>query len=132
MKDLHDNIKVTAVLAPATIDSDTTTAGAIIDTQGFESLEFVVQAGAIADGAFAGALAESDAANMAGETVVAAASLLGTVPSFADTEGGLVKKVGYRGTKRYVRLDLVSTDTDDGGLFGAIAVQSNPRNSPVA
>ncbi len=132
MKDLHNNIKVSTVLAPAIIDSDTTTEGEIIDTQGFESLEFVLQTGELTDGAFAAVLNDSDADDMTGEAVVAAAGLIGSLPDFDDSEGDTVKRVGYRGSKRYVRLDVVSTTTTDGGLVGAIAIQSNPRNAPVA
>jgi hypothetical protein len=139
MKDLHNNIKVTTVLAPVTIDSDTTTAGEVIDTQGFDSLEFVLQAGALTDGVFTAALAESDTVDESGdltsEGVVAASDLIGSLPSVendASDESGLSKKVGYRGRKRYVRLDVVSTGTDDGGVVGAIAIQEGARNNPVS
>lgn len=140
MRDLHNNISVTAALAPATINSDTTTEGVVIDRQGFESLEFAFQAGALTDGIFTAALAEADAVDGEGalvdESTVAAADLLGSLPVLSadgeDDDSEVVRKVGYRGGKRYVRFDVVSTETDDGGVVGATAILGNPRNSPVA
>ncbi len=132
MRDIHNNVKVSIALVAAIIDSDTTTVGATIDTQGFESLEFAAMTGALADGAFAGALYHDNDPLMATETLVLAADLLGTVPAFTSLEGSTIKKAGYKGAKRYVRLKVASTTTTDGGIVGAIAVQSNPRNAPVA
>ncbi len=138
MRDLHNNIKVTTVLAPAVIDSDTDTDGAVIDTQGFESLEFALTAGELTDGVYAAEFEESDelaeGGDLDGGTEVAAEDLLGAAPSFdfeEEADPGATKKVGYIGSKRYVKLIVASTGTDDGGIIGAIAVQSNAHNSPV-
>ncbi len=135
MKDLHNNVMVSPALDPATIDSDTTTEGEVIDTQGFECLEFVVQTGELTDGAYAVALAHSDTLDgdaLDDESAVSAGDLLGDLPSFTDSEGSTTKKVGYLGSKRYVRLDVVTTSTSDGGVIGAVAVQSGARNNPVS
>jgi hypothetical protein len=127
--DLHNNIRVSVALEPQTIDADTTTVGEIIDRQGFASLEFVVFAGTLADGTFTAALTEGDADDLSDGTTVAAGDLLGSLP--VVDESGEIKRVGYRGTKRYVRLSVVSTSTTDGGPLGATAVQSGARNNPV-
>lgn len=140
MRDLHNNIKVSTALAPVTIDSDTTTEGEVIDRQGFESLEVVLQAGALTDGTFTVALAEADEIDESGdlvdESVVSAEDLIGSLPVLlsdgeTDNSGG-VAKVGYRGSKRYIRADVVSTDTTDGGILGALVIQGDARNNPVA
>lgn len=139
-RELHHNIRVSAGLAPVLLNSDTTTAGEVVDRQGFESVEFVLQAGVLTDGSYTLALAEADSIDESGdlvsENVVAAADLLGDLPVVQNDgdgvdDSGLAKKVGYRGGKRYLRADVVSADTDDGGLIGLLVIQGNPRNAPV-
>lgn len=133
MKDLHNNIKVSPAINPAAIiTGNGTTTGAIIDTQGFNSLEFAVQSGTITDGSFACTVFDSDAADMTGEAAAAAADLVGSNPSFAATDDNVVKKVGYIGNKRYVRLKAVQAGATTGGFLAAQAIQGNARNSPVA
>lgn len=140
MKDLHHNIDARTVLAPVTVDSDTTTAGEVIDLQGFESVEFILTAGALADGVFALELAAADAVDENGDlvdevAVTSADELLGSLPSVQnddEDESGVSKRVGYRGEKRYVRADVASTETDAGGIVGVVAVLGDARNNPVA
>lgn len=133
MKDLHNNIKVLSAIAPAAIvAADATKTSAIIDTKDFKSLEFAVQSGAITDGTFTGTVYESDADDMTGETAVAAADLIGTAPVFIATEDNVVKKVGYIGTKRYVRIKMVQSGATTGGFISAQAIQGDPRVAPVA
>lgn len=130
-KDLHNSIKVTPAINPAAaITGNATTTSSTIDTQGFESLEFVLQSGTITDGSFAVTLYEGDAANMSDEAV--ASDTLGAAVNFAATDDNVVKKVGYRGSKRYVRLKLVQTGATSGGFVSAVAVQGHARNAPVA
>jgi hypothetical protein len=138
-KDLHDNIKASTALEAQVIDSDTTTEGEVIDTQGFESLEFLMSAGELADGVFTAVLMESDEVDESDELVdptsVDAGDRLGDLPVLQNDDGddsGLTKKVGYIGGKRYVRLDVASTGTTDGGIINAIAAQGSARNAPVA
>ena len=42
MRDLHNNIKAEVALNTAAISTDTTTAGNIIDMQGFGSVAFII------------------------------------------------------------------------------------------
>ena len=63
--DLHNNIKQTLAFATAVIATDTTTAGIIIDTAGFESMEYIIQSAAITDGAYAFKLEDGDDAALA-------------------------------------------------------------------
>ena len=136
MRDLHNNIKVSPAIDPAAIRTgNATTTSATIDTQGFESAEFAIQSGVITDGTLTPALYEGDAANMSDEAVVTdPLSLLGTVAgaTFAITDDSVVKKIGYRGSKRYVRLKITQAAAVTGGFFDAICVQGHARYTPVA
>jgi len=130
-KDLHNNLKFTPAINPAAaITGDGTTTSAIIDTQGFESLEFSCQSGVITDGSFTGSVYEGDASDMSDEAV--ATELLGSAPVFSASNDNVVKKVGYRGGKRYVRIKFVQAGSTSGGFLSCVAVQGHARNSPVA
>jgi hypothetical protein len=91
--------------------------GNIIDRQGFEELTFQLVTGAVttadADNTITVALYESDASDMTGETVVAAADILGDLPVINDatTQDDSLLDVGYVGGKRYVRPKLVIDGT---------------------
>ena len=60
--------------------------------------------------------------------------LQGSNPSFAVTDDNTVKKFGYRGTKRYIRVDVksVTGSPSTGGEFAAIVVRGFPRHAPVS
>lgn len=134
MHELHNNISAVVALNTAAITSNTTTNGAIIDTNGFGCLEFVVQSGALTDGTYTPALTEGDASDLSDGSAVAAGDLLGTVAgaTFAATDDNKVKRLGYRGNKRFVRLSLVSAGVTTGVTISAVAVLGHPRKAPVA
>lgn len=132
-RDLHNNVSGAIALAVQNITTNTTTAGAIIDSLGFESLEFFITSGTITDGAYALLLQESDDSGMAGATTVSAENTLGSVTGFVAADDNVVKRVGYIGKKRYVRLSIVSTGVTTGGTnFTATAVKGHPLHAPVA
>lgn len=130
--DLHNNVNVVAVLAPVAIATNTTTNGVIIDTAEYGSLEYIVSAGVLTDGAYAFTIQESDDSGMSGATNVAADDLLGALASLAATDDGKIQRVGIIGKKRYQRIAVVSTGTTSGGLVGIVAVQGTPKRAPVA
>ena len=130
--DLHNRIDDLVAMTSQTIASDTTTVGEIIDSKGFESLEFIAQSGTITDGAYAFLLEESDDSGMSGATVVSADETLGSLTGFADSDDDATIRVGSIGKKRFQRLSLVSTGTSSGGVFSAIAVLGHAHTNPVA
>lgn len=129
--DLHHSIKVSVGLTSQTISTDTTTLGAIIDMQGFESCEFVLISGTITDGAYAVTLLEEDAAGMGAATAVSSDHQLGDA-DFALTDDDAAKRIGYIGKKRYVRLSIVSSATTSGGVFAGVCIQGAAKSQPVA
>lgn len=131
-RDLHNNVKIVPAIDPAAIRTgNAVTTGATIDTSGFESVEFAVQSGAITDGQFAISVEDGDQANMSDAAAVAAADLIGAAPTLLATDDSVVKKVGYRGTKRYVRIKATQTGATTGGFVAAVAILGNPRSAPV-
>lgn len=128
-RDLHDNIDERTALNQQTINTDTTTAGVIIDTAGYESLEFILQTGAVSAGDVTPLLQDGDDSGLSDVAAVAADFRLGNLVTLDAANG--VTRVGYVGKKRYVRLSAVS-DNSANLIAGAIAVLGHPHSAPVA
>jgi hypothetical protein len=133
MRDLHNNIKAEVAFNTAGIVTNTTTVGRIIDMQGFGSAEFLIQAGNLIDGTYTPLIEEGDASNLSDAVAVADKDLLGTEAAavFIATNDHIVNKIGYIGSRRYVRLSILSTGITTGGTVSALIVKSNASDLPV-
>jgi len=127
MKDGISGISLTASLVPAVVSA--TTKGTEVDLQGFNSATVVVNTGAIAgDGLYAMSVQESDTTTDGDFTDVAAADLLGAFP--AGLEASSVYKVGYKGSKRYIRAVITKT-SGTSIAAGAVIALGHPHDAPV-
>jgi hypothetical protein len=125
LRDLYSNIKAIAAIAPAV--QSAAASGAAIDMKGNRSVAFIVNTGAIvSSGDFGISIEESDQSN-AGFAAPDDAYLDGTVP--ATLEANSAYRLGYRGTKRYVRLSLAKAGGTSIAL-GAVAIVE-PLDKPV-
>lgn len=132
MKDLHNNVEARLGLSVQDITTNTTTEGEIIDTAGYEGLEFAIGSGTITDGAYAVSVWESDDSGMAGEAVVPSEETLGNA-DFAAVDDDEVHRIGSVGKRRYQQLKTVSTGVTTGGTnFFAVAIMGKPHHMPVA
>ena len=128
MKDLHNNIQVLSVIDPYDHGTgDTAKTGEIIDIQGGNYLEYIIQTGSLADAdaTFTVLLEESDASDMTGSNAVADADLLGTEAgaSFIFSDDNKIAKIGYVGSKRYTRLTITPANNTGACLLSACAVK---------
>lgn len=132
-KDLHHSVKAIVALAPQSITTDTTTVGEVIDTAGFESVEFVIAAGALADATLVPLITEC-ATSGGSYTAVADADLIGTEAGATLTATGDkdTAKIGYLGAKQFVKLSLVSTSASGANLVGAVALLGDARHATAA
>ena len=123
--DLHNQISVGVGVALTAVANGEDVVGAVIDMQGAAGLEYVLQVGAYTDGNVTPLVEDSDNGTdftavadtflldnvwvVATEdgTAVADTFLLGTEAGAALTAAG-VSKIGYIGSKRYVRLTAVT------------------------
>lgn len=128
MKDAISNFKVAQAIAPAV--ATTAASGSTIDVRGFNSLLFAINTGAIVSvGDFGVKVQHSDTTDNGDFTDAPASAIQGTVP--ATLVAASAYKLGYVGSKRYVRL----ATTKAGGTsiaIGAVAVLGNPAVAPVA
>lgn len=136
MRDIHDNINpVKPGIGYAT--DNTAIVSGIVDTQGFDALEFLIATGTIADvDATATVLVEhGDAANLSDAAAVADIDLLGT-----EAEAGFTfaldlgcRKIGYKGSKRYVRCTVTPLNNSVTAFPVAIVpVLGLPMRAPTA
>ena len=128
MKDLHNNIQVLSVIDPYDhATGDAATVGAIIDNQGGNYLEYIIQTGSLADAdaTFTVLLEEGDASNLSDNTAVVDADLLGTEAgaSFIFSDDNKIAKIGYIGSKRYTRLTITPANNTGAALLSACAIK---------
>lgn len=130
-RDLKNNIKIVNALNIASISTNTTTVGVEVDTQGFESVTFEVITGARTDGTVTPLIQETDTSGSYSGSVDDD-NLVGLEADAALSVQHSRSRVGYIGTKRYVRLSLVSTSVTTGLTAGASAILSDAKRLPVA
>lgn len=132
--DIHSEMTGDTAFTSQTINSDTTTAGEIIDTEGFEGIEFVMLSGTLTDGTYTPLIQDGDDSALSDAANVADDFLTNTEASaaFALADDDTVKRIGYVGKKRYVRLSIVSASTSSGGNLAAVAVKMAAHSKAVA
>lgn len=123
----HDN-KVAQAIAPAVATAAAN--GAAIDLQGFNSVLFAINTGAIAgDGDFGVKIQHSNTTTSGDFVDAPAVNVLGSVPATLAADSAY--RLGYVGGKRYAR--LVTTKAGGTSIaLGAVAVLGEPAIAPVA
>jgi hypothetical protein len=96
---------------------------------GYQDALVVVHTGTITDGTHTIELQESD--DNSSFSAVADANLVGTEPAIVAADDNKTYEIGYRGTKRYLRVIVTAAGTTTGGVYGAVILLANPRVAPV-
>lgn len=128
MRDLYHNIAVRPAIAPAV--QAAAADGAVVDLQGFSRVAFAVNTGAIVGSGDFGVKVQHSDTDQSGDFADAAAGVVDTNAP-ATLVAASAYRLGYRGSKRYVRLSL----TKAGGTsiaLGAVAILGDPASAPVA
>jgi hypothetical protein len=138
MRDQMNNIHPLVAIAPVAARTDNTAVvSSIIDTKGYDSLTWLIVTGTNTDvnATFAVTMDEGDASDLTGSNAVAATDLVGTyaLAGFTFADDAETRKIGYSGSKRYVRLTVTPSGNDSGNIFlAAIALLGNPAQYPTA
>lgn len=138
MKDLHNNIHAVPLIVPIAARTDNTAiVSAIIDRKGYESVELVLVTGTNTDAnaTFAVLVEDGDNSGLSDNVAVADAELLGTeaLAGFTYADDNECRKIGYTGSKRYVRMTVTPSGNDSGNIFIAgVAILSNPLIAPTS
>lgn len=137
MRDLYNRIKVARALSPVSgAGDDTAQVSQIVDRSGYDSLTFLIALGAIADAnaTFTVLVEDGDDSALSDAAAVADEFLLGTevAASFQfDSDDG-VRKIGYRGPKRYVRMTITPANNTGAWLVCVVAVKGHAGLEPVS
>lgn len=128
MRDIASNIGVKLALSPAV--QAATIKGNAIDTNGFNSVAFVVNTGAIVSaGDFTAKLQHSDTTTDGDFTDVVAADQTGSFGASLPADASV--KAGYIGNKRYIRV-VLTKNSGTSIAAGAVAVLGHAADRPVA
>lgn len=126
MKDLYHDLKAVYSIYAASLGAAAKTGDAIVDLQGYEGATIICFSGALTvDMPFQ--LMHGDAANLSDAAAVPDGDLIGLEPTLLQATDNEVKTFGYKGTKRYLRVDT----TTGTGIAGAIIIKGFPRHAPV-
>lgn len=135
-KDLANSVDVRSAITNQAIGDNNGATGTIIDTQGFESVTFVLQVGTVTDGDYTLDLEEGDDSGLSDTAAVDNADLIGTEAgaSFsADTDDDKISILGYTGSKRYLRLNITSANTATGvDAIGATCILGHARDTAIS
>lgn len=132
-QDLSKSVKLaTPTIVVAT--DDTPIVSSIVDTAGFDALMFAIGTGTLADAAatFTVLVEESDASNMSGANAVADGDLVGTeaAASFTQADDGITRKIGYTGSKRYVRLTITPSGNATSAPICIMPILGHAKKAP--
>lgn len=141
LHDLQNNAKQLRVIGPVAIGANATKSGVVIDRLGYGGVQFYAQYGAVTttgsvvtlvalEGDVTGTLTSVADADLVGTEVLA--SLPAATPRTSGTAQNVAKRLGYKGGKRYVTVNSVSTGTTSVGCVSITAVLFNPAVAPIA
>lgn len=141
MRDTHNNIDAVRSIAPVAAGvTGTGQVGKIVDTAGYEGVEFILSYGTITatNATITPVIKHGDVTGTM--TSVADSGLLGTeaaagiaagTPRTSNSNKNVSKRIGYIGGKRYVSVNLVPTVTATTPVSATVLL-THPRSAPVA
>ena len=137
MRDLANHIHPVRAISPAAAVADNTPlVSSIIDLAGYSSLVFLIILGAIADAdaTFAVTVDHGDDPALADAAAVPADKLTGTLAQagFRYDDDNKLRKIGYVGSKRYVRLTITPTSNAGNAFVSAVALLGDARHTPTS
>ena len=140
MKDKHSVVRTAVAVAPVAVGTTGTgQTSKIIDTAGYGGVEFIVAYGTITataatftvtmkEGDVTGTMTSVADADMLGTELLA--GIAATTPRTSGVSKNVSKRVGYKGAKRYVSLDIKSTTTA-GTPVSVTALLHSPNFAPT-
>jgi hypothetical protein len=137
MRDITNSLDLKRGLSPAAAGTDNTAyVSQILDTKGLNGAMFAILLGALTDvdATFTVLVEDGDAANLSDAVAVDDAFLTGTEvkASFQFDSDNQLRKIGYVGPKRYVRVTITPAGNNSGNIFLAGCWVTQPLDLPTA
>ncbi len=134
-QDLHNNIQPLSMIDPVNAGSgNTPIVSHIIDRAEAQAVEIIIQTGSLsdADATFTVLVEDGNSSTLTDNATVDPTLLLGTVTgaSFIFSDDNKVAKIGYIGSKRYVRLTITPAANTGDVYLSAVAVLASLRGLP--
>ena len=135
MRDLASFVTPTRGISPAAAVTDNTAfVSQIADTYDHDSLTFFALLGSLADAdaTFTVLVEEGDDSGLSDAAAVADADLIGLEAnaSFIFGDDNKVAKIGYKGTKRYVRVTITPANNTGNAYVAGMWLKGHPRTLP--
>jgi hypothetical protein len=135
MLDLFNNIEIRRLISPDEgAGDDTAKVSQIIDLANIGACVFAIATGTLADAnaTFTVLVEDGNDASLSDNAAVADEFLIGTeaLASFTFADDNEVRKIGYIGPKRYVRLTITPANNTGAWDIGAVAVLAHARKRP--
>lgn len=137
MRDMMNNLHLVQLFPPkAAVTDGTAQVSAIIDTKGYDSLTLALTVGTLtdADATWSVLVEDGNDSGLSDAAAVVDAELIGTevIAGFTFADDGECRKIGYKGSKRYVRVTVDDVTANTGNLFLAgIAILGYPAVAPT-
>lgn len=140
MNDLHNSVRTFRVVAPIAIGANATVSGKVLDRKGYGAVEFVIAYGAVVttgsvvtpvvkEGDVTGTMTSVADTDLIGTEALA--TLTATTPRTDDVSKNFTTRIGYKGNKRYVTVDMVKTGVTSVGCMSVTAVMGSPTLGPT-
>lgn len=132
--DMKNNLGIAETLAPANrSDPSVPVNGTGVDLSGYDGAVVVLHVGTIGgSGGPSQTFEVQESADNSTFTAVADADLDGTEPVVAAANDDQVHEIGYRGTKRYLRVAITAkAGTTPALVSSAVVVRGRPRVQPT-
>ena len=127
MHDIVSSIGIENTIDPQTATGDVT--GNAVDIRGFRAIAIAVLTGTITDGTHSFTVKESDDGSTWSD--VDATELEGALEDVTSSNDGN-QKIGYHGTKRYIRVNATVTGATSGGSYAVAVIKGHATEEPVA
>lgn len=136
LRDIANNFTLKRALSPVAAGTDNTAyVSQILDCRDYAAVMLAIQIGANtdADATFTVLLEESADSGMSGATAVADADMNGTevLASFQFDDDNECRKLGYVGTKRYIRATITPANNGAGNIYMAALWVCQPLRVPA-
>ncbi|WP_202796704.1 hypothetical protein [Methylibium petroleiphilum] len=132
---MYNNVDVRRAISPVSVSDNTQIVSQVIDMLGYRSLTFCIAIGSVADAdaVFTVLLENSATSDMSTAYDVYDKDMIGTefLASFRYDSDNQVRKLGYTGGERYVRMTIIPSGNASAALISAVAVLGHPVQCPV-
>lgn len=133
--DLMNRIDPKRAISPVSVADNTAQVSQIFDTRGYMAIALVIALGSIADAdaTFSVLIEEGDESDLSDAAAVADAQLLGTeaLAGFQFDDDNALRKIGYIGSKRYLRATITPANNASAALISAMWL-GTPEDQPAA